>query len=204
MGSVATTEWSGVADGERPGDAQRPASPREAGRREPNAVVRQSGEASLEVIDRVVQCLRQAVTEASEVLANQRDLRLPVGVVDLEQFVKVGVGHVETIEVQRILGWDEADRGVGRITSASNPLEDPLEHAAVLAIARPEPLAIGVFPEPVDLEDLRELVGIAGGANLEPVTEVVRHVVPAEGEHRHRVVPKHANLAGGGGGGLRG
>ena len=38
---------------------------------------------------------------------------------------------------------------------------------------------------------------------VEPVAEVVAHVVAAEGQHRHRVAAHHADLAGGGGGGLR-
>ena len=39
--------------------------------------------------------------------------------------------------------------------------------------------------------------------HLEPMAEVVADVVAAERQHRHRIAPHHADLAGRGRGGLR-
>ncbi len=59
-----------------------------------------------------------------------------------------------------------------------------------------------VLAEPVDVEDLRQLRPVAA-ADLEPVGEVVGHVVAAERQHRERVEAQLADRAGGRGGLLR-
>ena len=73
-------------------------------------------------------------------------------------------------------------------------LEDPLEHAAVLAVAGPEELAVGVLAEPVDVEDLRQLRRVGRLADRQPVREVVAHVVAAERQHRERVAAQRRRL----------
>ena len=123
--------------------------------------------------------------------------------VDAEQLAHRLGGDLEALGVDLALGRQQADRGLDRLGLAVAAAEDPLEHAAVLAEAGPEELAVGVFAEPVDVEDARQLRALAL-ADLQPVGEVVAHVVAAEGQHRHRVEAQLADLAGGGGGRLRG
>ena len=101
-------------------------------------------------------------------------------------------------------GRHQADRRLDRLALAVAAAEDPLEHAAVLAEAGPEELAVVVLAEPVDEEDPRQLRRVASRADLQPVAEVVGHVVAAEGQHRHRVEAQLADLAGRRGGRLRG
>ena len=56
--------------------------------------------------------------------------------------------------------------------------------------------AVGIHAsEPVDEEDLGEFLGVGLGADLEPVVEVVGHVVSAEGEHGHWAEGQFAFLA---------
>ena len=55
----------------------------------------------------------------------------------------------------------DADRGLDGLRLAVAAAEDPLEHAAVLAEPGPDELAVVVLAEPVDVEDLRQLVGVA-------------------------------------------
>ena len=74
-------------------------------------------------------------------------------------------------------------------------LENPLQHAQVVAEAGPEELAAFVGAEPVHAEDPRRLR--QRRADVEPVREVVAHVVAAERQHRHGIAPQHADLAGG-------
>ena len=102
-----------------------------------------------------------------------------------------GVGHV-------------ADRGLDRGGLAVDPLDDPLQHPAVLAEARPQEAAVVVAAEPVDVEDPRQLGGVVVLADGDPVVEVVAGVVADERQHRHRVAAHHADRADRGGGGLRG
>ena len=66
-----------------------------------------------------------------------------------------------------------ADRGLDRLGLALDALDDPLEHPAVLAEARPQEAAVVVAAEPVDVEDLRQLGGVVLLADRDPVVEVV-------------------------------
>ncbi len=77
-------------------------------------------------------------------------------------------------------------------------VDDPLQDAEVVAEAGPEELAVLVAAEPVDVEDPRRVLEPA--AEVEPVAEVVAHVVAAEGQHGERVAADLAELAEGGGG----
>ena len=64
----------------------------------------------------------------------------------------------ETVGRQRVGRREPADRGVARRGVVRTAAEHPREHAAVLAVARPEELAVGVLAEPVDVEELRQLL----------------------------------------------
>ena len=67
-------------------------------------------------------------------------------------------------------------------------LEDPLQHAGILAKAGPEERTAGVLSEPVDVEDLGQLSGGLAGLHAQPVTEVVAKVVAEEWSHGEGVV----------------
>ena len=94
----------------------------------------------------------------------------------------LGLGHV-------------ADRRLVGLGLAVAAAEDPGQHARVLAEAGPQELAVVVLAEPVDVEDLRQLRAVAL-ADLQPVLEVVGHVVAAERQHRERVEAQLADRAG--------
>ena len=80
-------------------------------------------------------------------------------------------------------------------------IDNPLQHTHVLAKPRPQKPALRVFPEPVDVKYLRRLA--EQPLHLEPVPEVIAHVITAEGQHRHRITTERADAAGGGSGRLR-
>ena len=67
-------------------------------------------------------------------------------------------------------------------------VDDPLEHAHVLAEPGPEEVAVVVTAEPVDAEDARRAGDVP--SHVQPVGEVVAHVVAAERQHRHGVAPR--------------
>jgi hypothetical protein len=73
-----------------------------------------------------------------------------------------------------------------------------------LAVAGPDELAGLVLAEPVHAEDLGQVVAHAFELvlHVQPVLEVVAHVVAAERQHGERVAAHHALRAEGGGGGL--
>ena len=68
--------------------------------------------------------------------------------------------HVEPVGVDGALAGDEADRRLDGVALAADPLEDPLEDPAVVAVSGPQPAAVLALAEPVDVEDLGELVRI--------------------------------------------
>src|SRR5438128_7595059 len=88
--------------------------------------------------------------------------------VDAQELGDRRVGEVEAAQVERRSGGYVADRGVGGAGARPvGALEDPLEHAQVLAVARPEELAVVARAEPVHPEDLRRRLELL--ADLEPV-----------------------------------
>ena len=147
---------------------------------------------------------RETVAEGGEVLADQRDLGLPLCSVNLEQLIKVSVGDLKAVEIESVSGGQESNGGVNGIAAASHSLKDPLEDSGILAVTGPEPLAVCVFAEPVDVENLWELRRVSARSNVQPVTEIVRHVVAAEGQHGEGVAAQVAHRTGSSSGGLRG
>ena len=146
----------------------------------------------------------RCAVEGLEVLGDVLRLQLPGLGVHREQQGQVGPGDVQALKVQRSRCREVADRGPGGLGVAGQPLDDPLQHADVLAEAGPDELARRVLAEPVDVEQLRQLLRVGLLADLQPVPEVVAHVVAAERQHREGVVAQLADLALGRGGLLRG
>ena len=130
------------------------------------------------------------------------DFLLPLGAVYRLEYVELLAGHRdgEAIPVHVFVVRGPADGGFLALGAAANTIDYPLEDAHVLAVTGPEEVAVGVLAEPVDVED-------AGGGfelalHLQPVPEVVAHVVAAEGEHGHGVAADFADGATGGGRGF--
>lgn len=64
----------------------------------------------------------------------------------------------------------------------------------VLAESRPHEGSVGVFAEPVDVENLGKLRGIVDATrHRQPVAKVVSHVVSCKWEHRERVKPRQTD-----------
>src|ERR1700750_1124442 len=161
-----------------------------------------SAQTTLESLELSADLGRELVAELGEVLLHLGQLLLDLLEVDGEEIPHRLNGDVEPLGVDLALGRQQPDRGLDRLGFALAAAEDPCQHAAVLAEAGPEELALVVFAEPVDVEDARQL-GTLAPAELQPVGEVVAHVVAAEGQHRHRAEAQLTDGAGRGGGRLR-
>src|SRR5438876_780365 len=83
---------------------------------------------------------------------------------------------------------------------ALGSVDDPLEHAHVFAITRPQVLAFALA-KPIHDENLGWVSNFS--LQLEPVRKIIAHVVTTERKHRHRVSAHDSNLTGGSCGGLR-
>ena len=78
-----------------------------------------------------------------------------------------------------------------RLPFAFHALENPFQHARIVPEARPQKLAVGAPAEPVHVENLRRVGNLS--AHVQPVLEIVAHVVAAEGQHGHGIAPRHAD-----------
>src|SRR5262249_49517845 len=68
----------------------------------------------------------------------------------------------------------------------------------ILAVSGPEKLAVLALAKPIHAEDPRRLRDLA--AEVEPVREIIAHVIAAEGKHREWIAAYLADIAEGGGG----
>src|SRR4051812_33634793 len=136
---------------------------------------------------------REAAAEGAEELLLAVHRFHPLRRVDTEKLREGFVGQVQALGVDRLPGRDEPDGGVHRLALVLAALHHPLEDADVVAESGPEELAVLSGPEPVGAEDLRRRGELL--PHIQPVAEVVAHVVAGEGKHGHRVAAQDADLA---------
>src|SRR6266496_362020 len=142
-----------------------------------------SAEPTEQVVVLVPESAGQVAAEGAEVLADERGLPLPSLGVDGEQEVEVVLIDVQSIGIEGITRRDLADRADGCLGVAGESFDDPLEDSAVLAEARPQEPAGLILAEPVDKVDARQFGGVRRTDDIEPVGEVVTHVVAAKWQH---------------------
>src|SRR2546430_10530789 len=137
-----------------------------------------------------LECGRQARAKLGEKLVVGGELVFPRRSVDPGEF---GVPRCRELfqagPIEVLVTRHQAKRCFFHIARASpGPLHDPLQHAHVLAKSRPDKSALRVAPKPVDAEDLRRILHSA--AHVQPVSEIVAHVIATEREHRHLIAPR--------------
>src|SRR4029078_3691151 len=96
--------------------------------------------------------------------------------------------------VEVLVTWHPADGRLFGEHSTANAIDDPLQHPHILAIAGPEESSLRILAEPIDLEDLRRLA--ERPLHLDPMPEIVAHVIAAERKHRHRIAAQCSDAAG--------
>src|SRR5713226_6456963 len=124
---------------------------------------------------------REVAAELPEEIADRIEFRSPVSGLHAEQLLHGLRADVQAFQFQRLGRRYETDGGLDRGGFSLDALQNPLQHANVLAIARPQELAVGATAKPVDVEDSRRVGDLA--AHRQPVAEVTGHVVAAEGQH---------------------
>src|SRR5688500_615186 len=123
-------------------------------------------EPALQDLQLVPHRARQLVAELLEPLGDLRDLLAPLLGLDREGLLHLLRRQVEAGHVERLRRRHVADRGLDGGRRALEALDDPLEDPAVLAEARPQEAAVLVAPEPVHVEDPRQLRGVVHLAGL--------------------------------------
>src|SRR6266545_1820907 len=123
------------------------------------------------------------LAELREMFLNERDLSQPSVDIDAEHPGNGFCRKIQTLGVEIGRFGKAPDGRVYRVYLAVTTLEDPLQDAAVLAVSRPEELAVLIGAEPVHVENFRQLVRIGALADVQPVGKVIAHVVSAERQH---------------------
>src|SRR6185437_8925099 len=121
------------------------------------------------------------VAKAPEERVVRYELDLPLVAIDTHHAREAASVELEAGPVEMGVFGNEAEQRLCRPRLAGAALEDPLEHAHVLSEARPDEAAVRILSEPVHAEDPRRTRN--GSAHLEPVPEVVAHVITAERQH---------------------
>src|SRR5713101_7540041 len=124
----------------------------------------------------------------------------PLVTITMERRLEARLRYVQAREVDVAGSRDVADRSLARAGGTADPLDDPLEDSHVLAVPGPEESPVAVAAEPVHAEDLRRIG--QPRPEVEPVSEVVGHVVAAKRNHGHGIPPHDADLSGDGRRGL--
>src|SRR3989442_6436770 len=101
----------------------------------------------------------------------------PPWYVHCQELLPVLGGKLETGEVEPVGGGQAADGCRLRAAASLDPLANPLEHAAVFAVAGPEPSALAVFAEPVHEINLRQPGPVGPPGEGEPMSKVIPPVI---------------------------
>jgi hypothetical protein len=132
------------------------------------------------------QFLWHGVVEFQEKLILACDFLQKVLPAEFHGGIELGFAEsVEALDAEILPVGGPADRGFVTGNPALASFDDPFEDSEVFAESWPQELSFGVFAEPVNVEDPRKSFDVF--AHIEPMAEVIAHVVAAERKHRHRV-----------------
>src|SRR4029077_6873134 len=161
-----------------------------------------SSKALFQRIDLFIQSLGKTIAEVREVLLDERHFRQPTLDVYTEKLLNMRALYVETSGIEIGDLGNPADWGLRGVHLSVTTLKNPFQNAAVFAEARPQKLAIRILTKPVDVENFRQLRWLRVLTYLEPMAEVVAHVVAAEPQHGPGIAAQLSGFPRDGGGGL--
>ena len=128
-----------------------------------------------------------------EVLLVSQQLRTPFDIVDLDCLLKRRLAHRQALQVHVLVPRADTEHVVHAASCRPvHPTKNPLQHAHVLSVAGPQEVFLRVATEPVHAEDLRRRRHLL--LHVEPMLEVVTHVVAAERKHCKRVAAHYPQL----------
>src|SRR5690606_23119902 len=99
-------------------------------------------EAIAQRLELLAQRARHAIAEAVVELLREVGLGEPAVGVDREERLEVVARHLDAVEVERALGGHAPDGRLDRVGGSVEAAGDPLDHARVLAEARPQEAAV--------------------------------------------------------------
>src|SRR5947207_14656149 len=140
------------------------------------------------------QFIRHHAAERTKKLFMLVQFLLPLRMINLEKFGNAFVIDVQLSQIEIMQTGQPADWRFDGAAVAFATVDDPLEHAHVVAKTGPEKSSALAFAEPVHVKNQRRFGQTF--PNCEPVAEIIADVVTAERQHRHWVVADLTNCAG--------
>ena len=140
--------------------------------------------------------LRQSITENFEEFCSRFRFLGPVARIHAEQLIEAFAGNVHAVQCQRRRSWHKPNRRIGGGGASLNPIGDPLQHPDIFAESGPQEFSVGILAEPIHVENFRRVFNFR--AHVQPVLEIIGHVVAAERDHGHRIATRNSHGAGGG------
>src|SRR5436309_1288204 len=101
--------------------------------------------------------LRQTIPELGEKVLLRLDRLEPLGGIDAKEHLEGRIAEIEPGAIEGARLRDPPDRRLARLAASIASIEDPPEHAEVLAEAGPQEPAIVARPEPVHPKDFRRV-----------------------------------------------
>ena len=122
----------------------------------------------------------------------EQNLLLPIVNMQLHDLLELLGAKVEATPIQVLIVRDPADGAFDTVGLTVCSLHNPLEYTYILTEAGPGKRSVGILTEPVDPKDAWWVVDLT--PKLQPVVEVVAHVVAGKGKHREGITAHHTLL----------
>src|SRR5690606_41531317 len=97
-----------------------------------------------------------ASLELSQVASDRASSPAPRAPIAPQQRVQARALELAPMQIEVLAARNESDRRLPRARSILASLDDPLQHAQVVAEARPQEFPVGSLTEPIDMKDARQ------------------------------------------------
>src|ERR1700678_747980 len=135
--------------------------------------------------------VRQAVAKFLKELSGSSYFFGPIAGIHAKQFIKGLARDCKAVEIERTRSRNIADRCFGGIRALFNAVEHPFQDAYIFAVSGPEQFPALIPAEPIHMENFGSV--FESGTHLQPMPEIIAHVVTAERKHGHGITPRHTH-----------
>ncbi len=142
----------------------------------------------------ITEFLWNAITVFLQVITDSFHFKAPARCVHLEQRFHVTLLHVKAGGVDIFGAWQVADGCFDGVDALFATIDDPAQHAQIIAESGPQEAAILVAAKPVDMKHLWQVIRPL--VELQPVIPIVAEVIAAKRLHGHRVTSHDTDLPG--------
>src|SRR5579883_2001548 len=112
--------------------------------------------------------------------------------IDAHQFFETFFAYIQTVPIDIFIAWHPSQHRLYCACMSMNAIRHPLQYSHVLAKTRPHNSAGLIHAEPIHAKDSWCMINTK--ANLQPVIEIVTHVITTERQHSHGIATNLADF----------